>query len=308
MDAVGDALDTAITKAAKRRLASLSADQSDQRIAKRIWRSLDSFEKLRRGVMPKYDDWDALFYCLWYQPRHVNLAYTLARKVPASRNPLVTGKGRVSVIDFGCGALAVQFGLALVAADTLAKHRRLPQIAVLPIDTSEPMKSIGRSIWSHFTEEIERYPELRTLQRVCNEIKLGTEHRTEAVVWLTALHVAYEENADEVKRALADIIERKQPNVVLVTTHRSSATHAFSAEAYGYSNQSHVFCGTVFELEGRFEEATRFRSHLYDHRIDLYPTVLDPKKDSLVRDYLTHRPTAWNTPPLETSNSLYIRD
>ena len=136
MDAVGDALDTAITKVAKKRLASLSADQSDQRIAMRIYRSLDSLRQLQRGVMPDYNDWDALIYCLWYQPGHVNLAYTLARKVPASKNPLVTGKGQLRVIDFGCGALAVQFGLALVAADTLARHRRLPQITVIPIDTS----------------------------------------------------------------------------------------------------------------------------------------------------------------------------
>ncbi len=308
MDAVGEALDTAITKVAQRRLASLSAGQSDQRIAMRIYRSLDSLRKLQRGVMPKYNDWDALFYCLWYQPGHVNLAYTLARKVPTSKNPLVTGKGQLSVIDFGCGALAVQFGLALVAADTLAKRRKLPQIAVLPIDTSEPMKSIGWSIWSQFTDEIERYPELRALQSVCNEMKFDNEHRTEAVVWLTALHVAYEENTEEVESALADIIEREQPNVVLVTTQGSSATHAYSAEAYDYSNQSHAFFGTEFELEGRFEVATRFRSNVYDDRIDLQPTMLVPAADDFVRNYLKRHPTAWTTPRFETSDSLYIRD
>ena len=170
------------------------------------------------------------------------------------------------------------------------------------------MKSIGWSIWSQFTEEIERYPELRTLQRVCNEMKFHNEHRTEAVVWLTALHVAYEENADEVESALADIIEKEQPNVVLVTTQGSSATHAFSAETYGYSNEGHVFFGTVFELEGRFEAATQFRSDLYDDRIDLHPTMLLPAADDFVRNYLKRHPTAWTTPRFETSGFLYIKD
>ncbi len=308
MDAVSEALDTAISKVAQRWLASLSADQSDQRIAMRIYRSLDSLRKLQQGVMPEYNDWDALFYCLWYQPGHVNLAYTLARKVPAIKNPLVTGEGRLSVIDFGCGALAVQFGLALVAADTLAGRGRMPQIAVLPLDTSEPMKSIGWSIWNQFTDEIERYPELCALQRVCNDMRFDNEFRTEAVVWLTALHVAYEENADEVEGALADIIEREHPNVVLVTTQGISVTHAFSAEAYGYSNQSDVFFGTVFELEGRFEAATRFRSDLYDDRIDLQPTMLLPVADDFVRNYLKRHPTAWTTPRFDTSEFLYTRE
>ena len=251
---------------------------------------------------------DALFYCLWYQPGHVNLAYTLVRKIPANRNPLINGRGQLSVIDFGCGALAVQIGLALVAADTLAELRKLPRIAVLPIDTSAPMKSIGWSLWSQFTEEIERYPELRSLQRVCNEMKFDAEHTTDGVVWLTAFHVAYEENADEVGSALADIIEREQPNVVLVTTHGSSAAHAFSAEAYGYSNQSDVFFGTLFELEGRFVEATRFRSQLYDSRIDLRPKMLLPAADDFVRNYLKRHPTAWTTPRFDTSDFLYTRD
>ena len=309
MRAVGEALDTAIAAVAENRLERLSSNLSDQQVAIEVHRSLDALGKLQQGIMPRYNDWDSIFYCLWHQPGHVNLAYTLARKIPADRNPLLTGEGSLRVIDFGCGALATQFGLALAAADTLAEHSKSPQITVELIDPSESMKSMGWAIWSAFLNETQRYPVLSALRRVSDEMRFDDgEIGTQSLVWLAALHVAYRENASEVERALANVVERERPEVVLVTTHERSADYAFSAEPYGYSDQSDVFFGTVFELEGAFQATTEFRSRLYDEKIGSKPDLLPANADRFVRNYLKRHPTEWTTPSFETADFLYIRE
>ena len=128
------------------------------------------------------------------------------------------------------------------------------------------------------------------------------------VCWLTALHVAYEENASDVRKNLADIIRKQHPDVVLVTTHEGSAAYAFSAKAYGYSNNSEVFLGTGFELRGEFNATTRFRSNLYNNKIGFKPNLLNPDDKDFVRNYLKSYHTAWTTPGFETSDFLYIRN
>ena len=161
--ALTEALDTALVSTANAQLEKLSSGLSDQEIAVKIHSSLDSLSKLQRGVMPEYNEWDALFYSLWYQPGHVNLAYTLARKIPEDRNPLLTGRGSLRIVDFGCGALAMQFGLALAAAGTLRRYQTLVPITILSEDSSEPMKNLGWMLWYSFMGEIEKYSELDAL-------------------------------------------------------------------------------------------------------------------------------------------------
>ena len=258
--------------------------------------------------MPRYDDWDSLFYCLWYQPGHVNLAYTPARKIPADRNPFLTGEGSLRVIDFGCGALAAQFGLALAAADTLAVHGKSPQITVELIDTSESMKSIGWAIWSAFLNEIEMYPELSALRRVCDEMRFGDgEIRTKSLVWLTALHVAYKKNAPTVKSELADIIGSNRPEIMLATTHKASEFYAFRAESHGYSGQRSEFIGADLEFKGILEATTSFRYRLYDKIIGSKRIFMPLDAHDLVGKFLRRHATTWTTFRFSSVNFLYTK-
>ena len=91
------ALDISITKVAKLRFAELSSQLNSQQIALQVLRSLRSFERLQRGAMPEYNAWDALFYSIWYQPGHINLAYTLVKKVPKEKNPFTDRSGKLFV-------------------------------------------------------------------------------------------------------------------------------------------------------------------------------------------------------------------
>lgn len=310
-NAVTKALDASIADVARKQFAKLRRGRSRQQIARAIHRSLDSLRLLQSGIMPCYDEWDALFYAVWYQPSQINLAHKLFRKVPEDRNPLRSGSGRLQVVDFGCGALAVQFGLALAAADTLEEQDMLPEIAVISYDSSEPMVQMGWNLWSRFVDEIAdiaKYPQLGALRRACVEMKFNNQREASATRWLTVFHVAYKENFREVGRLLTARVEDENPDLVFVTSHPFSWPQStYSPVACGYSDISDVFLGADFAFEGRFEATTRFRAWLYDSGIGNISSLLASEKDQLVRKYLTRHPTGWKTPNFETRDSLFIR-
>ena len=196
------ALDTAIADVATKHFEELTRRLADLKMAENVYDALYCLEGLQQDIMPEYNIWDSLFYTLWYQPAHVNLAYTLARKVLTDRNSLASGRDSLEVFDFGCGALAMQFGLALAAADRFKNRQTLPQVAIISCDTSEHMKTIGWRIWHRFVEVVAASPELVTLQQFCRGMKFSRLNDLNGMRWLTALHVAYSENADAVQEGL----------------------------------------------------------------------------------------------------------
>ena len=262
--------------------------------------------------MPSYDEWDALFYAVWYQPAQINLAHKLFRKVPEDRNPLRSGSGSLQVVDFGCGALAVQFGLALAAADTWQEHRTLPEIRIISCDASKPMVQIGRELWNRFMDEIAdeaEYPELDALRRACADINCDNLDESSAARWLTVFHVAYQKNFREVGRLLTAHVEEENPDLVFVTSHPGSwPTYTYSPVKCGYSNISGVFCGAEFAFDGEFEATTGFRSWLYDNTIGSTSNLLASGDVDFLRTYLKTHSTGWVTKPnFVTRDSLYTR-
>ncbi len=307
--AVTKALDSAIVKAAHESLEELVAQLDEQQIANNILRALSALRDLQRGIMPEYDPWVALLYAIWYQPGHINLAYTLTRLIPKDNNPLHNGSGDLQVFDFGCGELAMQFGLALAAADAYHTYHRTPKISVVSEDDSEPMKKIGRDIWHNFLGQVSTYPELASLLEICQAMKPSSEHDPKAICWLTALHVAYEENAETVKQQLDFQVSRWKPELVLVTAHEVSEAWAYNPASYGYSDISQVFSGAQFVLDGEFEEVTKFRTDLCDKFIDDMLDFLGAEDYWFARNYLTRLPTGWvTTKKFETRDFLYRRD
>ena len=309
IQAVTRALDNAIVSVASRQFNTLTTGLNHQQIVESIRDTLRSLQGLQGGRMPDYDAWDALFYSFWFQPVQINLAYTLTRLLPEEINPLKSRGGDLQVVDFGCGALAMQFGLALAVADTLEERGTVPSIAIMSQDASKPMKDIGWNIWQCFIEEIVNYPELNSLLQVCQTMRFDDQGDPEAVCWLTALHVAYRENAGEVRTALASHIDEHKPALILVTCHPQSAQWAFSPTDLGYTDSSDVFSGTEFVLDGEFEEVTKFRSDLYNNHIANMVDFLGEDDYWFVRNYLTRYPTAWvTTDDFRTRDFLYVRD
>ena len=215
----------------------------------------------------------------------------------------------MQVVDFGCGALAMQFGLALAAADALEERGTLPRIGIISEDASEPMPRIGWNIWQCFIEEIANYPELNSLQEVCKVMKFDAQDDAEATRWLTVLHVAYEENAPQVKRELDAQVVEWEPDVIVVTTHEVSEAWAYHPLDCGYTDVSHVFSDAGFVLDGKFEEMTKFRSVLCYRQIDDMLNFLGIEDYQFARNYLTSLSTGWiTTKKFETRDFLYVRD
>ena len=304
------ALDVTITKVARKQLKWLSSGLSPSEIADQVHLSLRSLERLSRGGMPCYDAWDALFYSVWYQTAHINLAYTLARKMPKDQNPLRSGRGSLQVVDFGCGALAMQFGLALAAADALRKQRRPPNIAIVSEDSSQNMKRIGWAMWDRFVMEIadkKKYPNLNALRQVCTTMKFGDQGRPTATRWLTALHVAYEENAAEVKKAIDTHVKNWKPDLIVVTTHPQNAEELYSprpSAVYGKYDKKEI--QPKYRYDGRFQKTTKFRSDLYSAKINAIDSLCRDDRD-FVRKYLTWYPTEWVTPKFESKCFFYVK-
>ena len=142
--AVKDALDKAIAIVAGEEYKRLSHGLSLHEKANRVEGALKELEKLQYGKIPDYSDkWVALFYLTWYQPSHINLAYSIIKE---SGEPL---NDRLHIVDFGCGALAMQFGVALSMSEAIEEGQSFSKLRIDSIDTSKPMIDIGKKVGSN---------------------------------------------------------------------------------------------------------------------------------------------------------------
>ena len=116
----------------------------------------------------------ALFYAQWYQAQQVNIAYSNVRAALGAYGSSIwpTGGGRLHIIDYGSGALAVSFGIAFAVADRIAMKLPSPDITVTAIDYAS-MFEIGSQLWRRFELRVRGDNDLDHLQRALD----GIEHR-----------------------------------------------------------------------------------------------------------------------------------
>ena len=290
------ALDAAIAEVVEEEFAKLSRELDDDEIAERIGRALGSMRGLSQDRKPEYDEWDALFYSLWFHPGQVNLAYALVRSIPLPNNPLLQGKGKLELIDFGCGALAMRCGVYLASVDSVAERGSFPKVEFDERDDSKAMKSIGAAIYKKFWEDIQGKNGIVVEGKARKEDADGPTRK-----WLTALHVAYSENADTVKIIMDDIIENGRPNLVAVTCHEMSLIDVYRPPPAKFSEVElmdpkggDLLTGPAFRNLGR---VTAFRRKLATD----YPQVKN-------KWLLTNLPTTWDNNLGESLRFCYIRD
>ena len=128
--AMAEAVDRAITKVAMEELYRMgeSTFLPEELPHLRVHPALQSLDGLRQGNPPDYDDpMVALLYLTWYQPKQINLAYTIIKKlleIKGSDRLVLSDSGRLHVVDFGCGSLAMQFAVALVVSHVCNRRDR----------------------------------------------------------------------------------------------------------------------------------------------------------------------------------------
>ena len=126
--------------------------------------ALNSLLQLQRGYEPDYNsEWVSLFYLTWFQPRQVHLAYAALRQHVAEQQV------PPYVIDYGCGAWAVQIALAIL----LAEETELQGLGVHGIDPNEPMREIGKKLWRKFRESVGMFSDDHFFG-VCLQAALGS--------------------------------------------------------------------------------------------------------------------------------------
>ena len=127
------ALDRAIAEVAEAEYGRLAHGVPPDAQATQVDAALQSLRRLQQGTPPDYDsDWVVLFYLTWYQPRQVHLAYAALRQYVSANNP------PQCVVDYGCGALAVQLALAIALTE-----EDCAGAAVHGLDPSVPMRRLA---------------------------------------------------------------------------------------------------------------------------------------------------------------------
>ena len=225
-----DKLDQAIVNVAEAEYSRLSSGRSPSICAGAVAGALTSLANLRRGTPPKYNEWDALFYLTWYQPRQINLALAIIRHFLATPQPL-------HIIDVGCGALATQVAMAVAVAESTAQSSDFESSEVHGIDPSSPMRNIGRLLWDELRSIIKKESKLALLHRafeVMEENSLvydsltdyyrsGFDHQggiyPSMNCLLTAFHAVYESNANQLQQDFTKIRKNSGPAYEAITCH-----------------------------------------------------------------------------------------
>lgn len=233
-EAVIEALDKAIARAGLNALAaamekppyvSMDPDAKRQEVSARSDALRNSLGNL---VPPDYsDDITATAYLFTYQTSHIGLAWAMIRGMAQNwlnSNLLLTDSGKLHVIDIGCGALAMQFGVALAVAEAIENSEQIDTVIIDGIDTSRQMQNIGTSAWQEFRKAVDSSLRLEALSRACRLIEYNChdDYRSvqpipDAEVWLSAMHAVYRSNRDEIKRAFDHFRKSATPTTVFAT-------------------------------------------------------------------------------------------
>ena len=232
MQARAAALEQSIMNVANAEYERLAQGITTYQRAERIGKALESLDDLRTGGMPDYEEaWNVLFYMLWYQPKQVNLAYSIIKRVieqrPDRNTFLNRESGRLHIVDFGCGSLAMQFAVALVVADALERGELIGAVHIDSIDPSQAMIKLGQAAWNKFQELVREDPLLDDLSLSFETITSAAypveplpaiERDTSWDCWLSAIHAVYDTNLGDVKDALKRYKDNLNPDLGFITS------------------------------------------------------------------------------------------
>ena len=216
-------IEQAIVEAAQAEYQRVTSGLGEAQRTQLVEYALDELAKLRGDRhLPNYHAAVvALFYTLWYLPSQVNLACSLVED-------LLPDNGDVHIIDFGAGPGSLCLGVAMA----VARRRRTKlesRVIVHEIDC-EAMRLLSNSIWHRFLKIADSDGNLGC-QRAAHMVEKRNYANPDDIVdafersvpqgtarSLTALHVIYDDNQQEVKDMLAKLWKQTQPSWAFVTT------------------------------------------------------------------------------------------
>lgn len=315
--AIQSAIDEAIAQVAEEQWKRLAGDVCDPCArtcaAQAIYTALGSLYELKRDGIPNYDDdWVALFYLTWYQPRQINLVYSVLSGIRTSKSsdgseqikPDVFGFGTDTVrfIDLGCGCLATMFGVTLAAADAFAQGQEIPEIVFDCIDTSPGMIQIGNETWGRFRDFMRYIDQDHPVCRVIEKTKMishtggskPSNSTSDGLCFVTAIHCAYSSTSGELKNALDELVRRLNPVAVLLTTHSRKKRLL-----------DYVFTQKTFQ-ESSVTETSQLLESRYLERTTEWRKTLRGMFANELRRLVPRYPNGENEIPIGTDRSEYL--
>ena len=324
----------AIVTVARNELTQLSADMLDEDryvyAGRRVEKSLRSMQGLQTGAMPDYNEWDALLYAAWYQPKQTNLAYSILENMrrdwwwDGDQNWWWDGDvfgiagGKLNVIDFGCGSLAMQFAIAIAAADSISRGRNVSAVRIDSYDSSPAMIWVGQRIWDEFAKIAKHFyaghPICEVLDLIRHETHTDLTRLPEPMMdtpyLLTALHAAYENTEDEVKDILETLVQKYAPVGFLSTTHSSKMRVLDRASpisnGLGYVQFPIDRTNTIAQFSGELKMLTEWRRSLSNMLLSRSDLLANAGIDTdFVKNFLTKIPSTWKYP--DPAIRVYMR-
>ena len=211
---------------------------------------------------------------------------------------------KLHIVDFGCGALAMQFGVALAIADTLKQGQTVTKIGIELIDDSEHMVRIGKKIWKRFKIEVCKDSNLSHLAEAYEIIKHRRNNSTSvkrqnwaSVCWVSAVHAVYRQNKEVVKRELSSLVKTLNPNVCYTTTHNHEEGRNLLSEIWTPNGKLHSSdwgqtWKTKPQLTGNLSRITQWRASICKKVLRQAIGGID---DNFIRNYLSNPryPVTW---------------
>ena len=271
---IADALDKAIATVAEQEFNRLCRGLNDVQVVEQVEKALDELKKLQGMGSPDYNnEWVALFYVTWYQPRQINVALAILQQLYEAPLYELAVANSVEIIDVGCGALSVQFATAIAAT----QHQHT-DISVHGIDPSHPMKRIGETLWAEFCATIVEYPDLSDLSNLCNlmagDCDLFDSFDSYLSAYpedlqtlgpnflLLAVHVVYDSNELEIQETLQNFHRFGPVFPMFVACYPSKSD---IAESVIGGHDSHLILEPKdLPLQGVFPKTTEWRLRLLD--------------------------------------------
>ena len=278
-DAVDIAIATVTHNEFKRLRSKTLKKGSHVDVVQSVAESLQSLDKLRGSGMPDYDnEWVALLYPAWYQPRQVNIVCSVLRTFRDNGAAIDVAKqwdgdifriadGRAHFIDFGCGSLAMQFAVAIAAADSISQGQSVSEIRIDSYDPNPGMFKVGKRIWDEFVRRMKRHCPEHPICQVFDLIQCETHDdldtlpkatdAMDAPRFLSAIHAVYKTTKGPVKDALESLVSEYNPVGFLFTTqgHKTNWDLLHSASPIGEGAvyaRIRIFNPNL-ELEARFD-------------------------------------------------------
>ena len=189
----------------------------------------------------------AIAYLVHYQIPRTGLAAYLLQKAAQQRhgNPLILTKDKpLHVIDFGCGTLAVQLGLAVTLAEAIKAGIQQPAVRITSIDRARSMLNSGQTLWNHLSERARRTRQLTALYQAMQSIRANTtslnivSSAATEETWLTTLHTVHNNDSQHQQRVTAEmksIADATSPRMGIIAFHWSATQIATARESWPFT-------------------------------------------------------------------------